>query len=104
MFELISINNNSVVLNEETSLRISMILKEEVEIKIFKEKLKKELLRAFEETGKRTYEDNNIRIICKKGTTKTTVDSKRLKQERPDIYNEFSKTSESSPSISMEIV
>lgn len=104
MFELISIENNSVVLNEETSLKISMILKEELEIKIFKEKLKKELIKAFEETGKRTYEDNNIRIICKNGSSKTTVDSKRLKQERPDIYKEFSKTTESSPSISMEIV
>ena len=41
MFELISIENNSVVLNEETSLKISMILKEELEIKIFKEKLNK---------------------------------------------------------------
>lgn len=104
MYELISIDNNSVVLNEKTSLKIAMILKEEIEIKIFKEKLKKELLMAFEETGKKTYEDNNIRIICKKGSIKTTVDSKRLKSERPDIYSEFSKTSESSPSISMEIV
>ena len=45
-----------------------------------------------------------IRIICKKGSTKTTIDSKRLKSERPEIYEEYSKTSTSSPSISMEIV
>ena len=34
-------------------------------IKIFKEKLKAELIEAFEKTGRKTYEDNNIRIICK---------------------------------------
>lgn len=104
MFELINVENNNVIVNEETSLKLAMILKQEIEIKIFKEKLKAELIEAFEKTGRKTYEDNNIRIICKKGSTKTTIDSKRLKSERPEIYEEYSKTSTSSPSISMEIV
>lgn len=103
MFELVEINNNEVSLKEEASLRLSMLLKQEIEIKLFKERLKEELTEAFEKTNKTTYEDNNIKITKRKGSTRTTIDSKRLKEEKPEIYEEYSKTSVSSPSISFEV-
>ena len=80
-----------------------MILKQETEIKMFKERLKEEMVDAMEKTNRKTYEDDNIRIIYKKGSTRTTIDSKRLKEEQPTIFYVFSKTSETKASISMEL-
>lgn len=100
---LVIINNNNIELTEKASLTLSMILKQETEIKMFKERLKEEMVDAMEKTNRKTYEDNNIRIIYKKGSTRTTIDSKRLKEEQPTIFDEYSKTSETKASISMEL-
>lgn len=35
----------------------------------------------------------------RKGSVRTTIDSKRLKDERPEVYDEYSKQSETAPSI-----
>ena len=38
MKELINVENNNVIVNEETSLKLAMILKQEIEIKILQMK------------------------------------------------------------------
>ena len=55
-----------------------------------------------EEYNRLTYEDDFIKITYRKGTTRTSIDSARLKKELPDIYQEYSKTSNVSSSISVE--
>lgn len=100
---LVEVLDNQITLNEEASLMLSNYLKMETEIKIFKDKIKNEILNAFESTDRSFYEDNNIKITKRKGSTRTTLDTERLKQEHPEIYEEYSKTNTSKPSISMEL-
>ena len=49
------------------------------------------------------YEDDYIKVTYRKATKRTTVDSKRLKDELPDVYEEYSKTSDVASSVSVEI-
>ena len=46
---------------------------------------------------------NGLSATIKDGSTRTTIDSKRLKEECPDIYEAYSKTSEVKSSITLSV-
>lgn len=102
MYELI--NPKTGQITEKTSLEIAQRLKIDAENKIFFERLKAERLRYAEETGDISdYEDNNIKGYIKKGYTQTRIDSKRLKEEKPNIFKEYSKEINVKPSFVLEL-
>lgn len=73
----------------------AMQLKMDLAEKEFKEQLKE----AMEKTGKTSVIVEGFSAVVKKATTRTSLDSKRLKAELPDIFEEYSKTSEVKSSI-----
>lgn len=102
MYELI--NPKSGELTEVASLEIAQRLKLEADNKIFFERLKAERLKYAEETGNISdYEDKNIRYYYKKGYTQTRVDSKKLKEENPKLFEKYSKTTTVSPTFVLEL-
>lgn len=102
MYELI--NPNTGDLTEKASLEISQRLKLEAENKVFFDRLKAERLRYAEETGNISdYEDENIRYYYKKGYTQTRVDSKKLKEEKPDIFEKYTKEVNVKPTFVLEL-
>ena len=57
------------------------------------------VIKAMREKGIKTYETPTMRITIKDGYVKTEVDGKRLKEENPQIYKEYTKTTNVSDSL-----
>lgn len=84
------------IINFET-LKAEMDLKEK--------ELKAEILNAMKEHNISHWEtnDGSIKATYKASYPKTIIDSKRLKEELPDIAEEYSKTSQVSESVTLTI-
>lgn len=57
------------------------------------EKMREELEHAMDVYGVDSFENEFVKITHVEPTTKVTVDSKKLKADHPDIYDEYSKVS-----------
>lgn len=99
--ELVKVENNEIVISQDfindykefQKIKLAMELKE----KEFKEELKE----AFELTG-RTDKPillDGFSATYRKGSIRTTIDTKRLKAEQPEIAKQYEKTSETSASV-----
>lgn len=97
--ELVKVENNEIVISQDfindfkefQKIKLAMELKE----KEFKEKLKE----AMELTGKTEILLNGFSATYRKGSIRTTIDTKRLKAEQPEIAKQYEKTSEASASV-----
>ena len=61
--------------------------------------LKAELLKAMEMHGIKSFENAQIKMTYVAPTTRTTIDTKQLKKDHPDIMEEYGKTSNVSASV-----
>lgn len=100
--ELVKVENGKIIVAQEFTKAYADFQKQALEMELKLKEVKEKLKVAMEENGVLNYEDDYIKVIYKKPYTKTTVDSKKLKEELPDIYEEYSKTSNVSSSISVE--
>ena len=57
------------------------------------------VIKAMREKGIKTYETPTMRITIKDEYVKTDIDGKRLKEEKPQIYKEYTKTTNVSESL-----
>ena len=67
------------------------------------EKLKTGLLELMKANGVNKFENEFIRLTYKEPTTRTSIDSKKLKEEMPDVYENYKKESEVKESILIKI-
>lgn len=67
------------------------------------EKLKTGLLELMKANGVKKFENDFIRLTYKEPTTRVSIDSKRLKEEQPEIYENYKKESEVKESILIKI-
>ena len=67
----------------------------EEQVKTFSERMKTEM----EKAGVKKWETDNMRLTYIDPTTKETFDSKRFKEEHPESYKEYTKTTKVKPSI-----
>jgi predicted phage-related endonuclease len=72
-------------------------------MELLEKQLKEEIKEAMEKNNVTSLEFGELKIKYRSATTRTSLDSKRLKEELPDIYEEYSKTSEVSSSISISV-
>lgn len=91
----------------EISANISSQIKDfELQVKAIKEKedeLKEKILVAMREHGVTKIESPDLTISYIAPTTKDTLDTKKLKEERPDVYNEYVRVSEVKDSIRIRV-
>jgi hypothetical protein len=66
-------------------------------------KLKEDLLQAMEKYGVKKWDNEVMTISYVAPTTKSTVDSKKLKEELPDIFSKYIKTSNVKSSIRVKL-
>ena len=66
-------------------------------------KLKEDLLQAMEKYGVKKWDNEVMTISYVAPTTKSTVDSKKLKEELPDIFSKYIKTSNVKSSIRIKL-
>ena len=101
--DLVKINDGRIIVAEEFTKEYAKFQKQALAMELKCKEVKEALKHAMEERGiYEPLEDDYIKITYRKATTRTTVDSKKLKEELPDIYEEYSKTSNVASSISIE--
>lgn len=103
MNELVKIENNEILVNENAVDQIIKFekLKEEMDLK--EKEFKQALKDKMEELGIEKFCINGLSAVIRKGTTRTSIDTKRLKEELPDVYEDYSKTTNVSSSIILTI-
>lgn len=101
--ELVEIKNNNILIDANTIEKIREFEKKYLEMELIKKELKLTLKNAFEITGKKEIILDGFSASYKKPTIRTTIDSKRLKAELPEIYEEYSKTSEVAGSVTIKV-
>jgi len=101
--ELVKYENDKLVVEESFAKEYAEFQKQVAKMEMKLKEVKEAIKQVMEQNNLiEPYEDDFIKISYKKPTTRTTVDSKRLKEELPDVYNEYSKISNVSSSISIE--
>lgn len=107
--------NCEEAVGEETELDVMNsavpdVLKAITDITLQKKKLdeqeklmKKKLQEAMEQHGIKSFENADVKFLYVAPTTRTTIDSAKLKKDHPDIAEQYSKTSNVSASVRITV-
>ena len=101
--ELVKVENGEIVVAQEIVNQIVNFKKEMLKMELLEKQLKEEIKEAMEKNNVTSLEFGELKIKYRSASTRTNIDSKRLKEELPDIYEEYSKTSEVASSISISV-
>ena len=105
MNNLVEVKDNKISVAEETIKKIRNLEEVRLEAEMMMKELKEELIETMESNGiTEGFETNGLKVIYKKPSTRTTLDSKKIKEDLPDIYDRYSKTSEVKSSVSLEFL
>lgn len=99
MDEIIIYNGELPELSAEVSRRIADFEKDMKELKAKEEELKKRILEAMEENGCLKLENDVLSVSYVASYEKESFDTKKLKEELPDIYDAYIKMSTVKPSV-----
>lgn len=105
MNNLIVLNDSSVEVESELKKNIFFIEREIKRLENLQNNYKKELIKEIEGRGldKCTISNELFTLIYKAPTTRESLDSKKLKKDMPEIYNEYIKISNVSSSITTKL-
>ncbi len=101
--EIVKVENNEIIVAQEMVNKIIEFNKAKKEMEYQEKLLKDGLMEAMNSVGLKKFFINGLSAVIKDGTTRTTIDSKRLKEECPDIYEAYSKVSEVKPSLTLTV-
>ena len=65
--------------------------------------MKKKLQEAMEQYGVKSFENDYVKFLYVAPTTRTTIDSAKLKKDHPEIAEQYSKTSNVSASVRITV-
>lgn len=101
MNELVKIENNEIIVKKGAIEQLKNFYELKAKMDIMEKELKQSLKEVMEEKGIKKFIVNGLCASIKDSTTRTTIDSKKLKEECPDIYKEYSKTTDVASSITL---
>lgn len=101
--EIVKIENNEIIIPNELVQRIIEFKRMQKEMDYQEKLLKEGLMKALNTIGKKNFSVNGLSATIREGSKRTTLDTKRLKTECPDIYEAYSTTSETSPSLILTV-
>lgn len=101
--ELVKIENNEIVITNEVVEQFKEFKKIKEKMDLTEKKVKQQLMDAMKEKGIKTWAFNGIFAEIKYCKGRTTLDSARLKEELPDIYEEYSKTGDPYNSFTLKV-
>lgn len=90
-------------LPEKEMKKIEKIERELAELEFLKKSYTAQLLALMEQTGTKKIESAHLDITYIDETTRETFDSKRLKAENPDLYDEYVKISNVKASVRIKV-
>ena len=93
--KLINVNENQIELTNEGIKFIKKIQKAKLELEKMESELKAQFLDKMETNGIKNFvsNDGTFKVTYVAETTSKKFDSKRFKEEQPDLYNEYLKES-----------
>lgn len=101
--ELIKIENGIGILNAEVSKNIAKFEKALKEIKEKKEELKQSILSEMESKNILKLETDSLTVTYIAPAERETFDSKRFREDNPDLYDEYVKFSPVKSSIRVKV-
>lgn len=78
---------------------VASLAKQKKELEDQDKKMREELTSLMDQYGIKNVDNDFVKITYKAASTRTSVDSTKLKKEQPDIYNKYLKTSNVKPSV-----
>ena len=103
MNELVKIEDGKIEVVKEVIERIKASEKMKLEIELMQKEFKRELKEAMEKCGINKWVTDELCATIREASTRTTLNSKKLKEELPEIYEQYSKTSNVASSIILTI-
>ena len=101
--ELIKIENEIAVLDIETSMKIAKLERTIKELKETEDELKLSILNEMESKNILKLETDDLMINYIAASERETFDSKKLREEQPDLYDEYVKFSPVKASIRLKV-
>lgn len=83
--------------------QISVINKQKKELEDQEKKVRQALEETMEQYGVKSFDNDILKVTYVAPTTKTTLDSKALKKDLPDVYEKYSKTSNVKASVRITV-
>lgn len=103
MSNLISVKNDSVILNEEASKKIAEFERMAKLIETEEKKLKKAILTEMEEKGIIKVESEEMTITYIAPTDRERFDSKKFRAENAELYDKYISMSSVSASVRIKL-
>lgn len=105
MNNLVEVKDNKISVAAETIKKLRKLEQTRLEAEMLMKELKEELIETMESNGITDgFETNGLKVIYKKPSTRTTLDSKKVKEDLPEIFEKYSKTSDVKSSVSLEFL
>lgn len=101
--ELIKVYGEAAILDGTTAKHIAEFEKMAKEIKAKEDELKKAILTEMESKGIIKLETDELTISYVAATDRETFDSKKLRTDNPDLYDEYIRMSTIKPSIRIKL-
>jgi hypothetical protein len=79
--------------------KITNLIQFKKELDEQEKQLKQMLVEAMEQYGVKSFETDLIKMVYVAPTTRSTIDSTRLKKDHPDIVDQYTKTSDVAASV-----
>ena len=103
MNNIVEINNGQIEISKEFTKQYKEFLKLQLEMDLKLKEVKEKVKNAMEEYGITSFDNEDLTITYRKGTTRKTVDTKKLKEELPDIYESYLRESNVASSVVVEV-
>lgn len=101
--ELIKVYGEAAILDGTTAKHIAEFEKMAKDIKAKEDELKKAILAEMESKGIIKLETDELTISYVASTDRETFDSKKLRADNPDLYDEYIRMSTVKPSIRIKL-
>ena len=102
--QLVEINKEGkIAVAQEFTKAYAEFEKQKLEIELKSKEVKKALKEAMEKNGIQSYEDDFIKATYRSGSERITLDTKRIKEELPDVYEEYARKSDVASSVILEV-
>lgn len=87
----------------DTIQKITTLIRMKKEVEDQEKLLKQKLVEAMEAHGIKSFETDQIKMVYVAPTTRSTIDSNRLKKDHPDIVEQYTKISDVSASVRVTV-
>jgi len=104
MNNLTRVENGSFIVDEEYVRKYREFLKLKEYVDLADKEIKQGAKDFMEATGKTNIVAGGLSFSYRQGTTRISLDSKKLKEELPDVYKKYFKESEVSSSVVVKVI